>query len=76
MTPLGAVSTTGLVPFACDGKRCSSRSVACWLSLPGSVRLSFTFGPALRAHTASTAKISSHAPMTIQRRRTQSLARW
>ena len=70
--PPGARSTTGLVPFACDGKRFSSSSVAAWLSLPGSVRLSLTSGPALRAQTARTAKTASQRASTIHVRRTHS----
>src|SRR5829696_2959622 len=51
---LGAVSSTGVLPFAWAGSSLSRRSVACWLSLPGSVRLLFRFGPTLRARTART----------------------
>ena len=68
--PSGARSTTGFVPLACDGKRCSSSAVAAWLSLPGSVRLSLTSGPTLRAHTARTAKTASQQSSTIHLRRT------
>jgi hypothetical protein len=71
LAPLGAVRTTGLVPLACDGKRFWRRLVACWLSVPGSVRLSLTSEPTLRAHAASATKITIQTPRTIQRRRTQ-----
>ncbi len=70
-SPSGARSTTGLIPFAWEGNRCSRRFVAALLSVPGSVRLSLTFGPSERANTASTANTSSHPASTIQRRRTQ-----
>src|SRR5512132_2014084 len=56
-SPLGAVSTTGVVPLACEGKRLSRRSVAFWLPVPGSVRLSLTSEPTLRAHAARAMKI-------------------
>ena len=69
--PFGASSTTGFVPLACAGKRAASRSVAFWLSLPGSVRLSLTSGPTLRAATASSTKTTIHRPRTTQRWRTQ-----
>ena len=71
-SPPGARSTTGLIPFAWDGKRCSRRFEAASLSVPGSVRLSLTFVPSERANTASAANTSSQAASTIQRRRTQS----
>ncbi len=71
-SPLGAVSTTGLIPLACEGKRSLSRSVAAWLSVPGSVRLSLTSVPIARDHPNSATKISTQTPSTIQRRRTHS----
>ena len=69
--PEGAVSTTGFVPLACEGKRADSGSVAFWLSLPGSVRLSLRSEPAERAATASATKTTSQIARTIQRRRAQ-----
>ena len=74
-SPSGARRTTGFMPFACDGNRCSNRSVAALLSVPGSVRLSLTFGPSARAQCASPTKMSSQTASTIQRRRTQSRPR-
>ena len=72
LAPVGASSTTGFVPLACEGKRSDSRSVAFWLSLPGSLRLSLTSGPTVRAAIAKPAKTTNQTPRTAQRRRTQS----
>jgi hypothetical protein len=36
--PLVTWKTIGLLPFCCGGKRLASRSVACWLSVPGRLR--------------------------------------
>ena len=47
--PLGATNTTGTVPLARDGNLSSSTSVADWLSVPGSVRLSLRLSPMLRS---------------------------
>ena len=69
--PDGAVSTTGFVPLAWEGKRAWSWSVARWLSVPGSVRLSLRFGPAVRARIASATNTTSQTPTTIQCRRAQ-----
>src|SRR5918994_5970659 len=56
VSPLGAVSTTGFVPLAWDGKRSERRSVTAWLPVPGSVTLSLTFVPAVRGARARGAK--------------------
>ena len=70
LAPEGARRTTGFVPFACDGNFAARRSVAFWLSLPGSVRLSLRSGPAVRAANPSTTKMTSHTAMTTRRWRT------
>src|SRR5829696_5999497 len=76
VSPLGAVSTTGFVPLAWAGKRSERRSVAVWLPVPGSVTLSLTLVPALRATSASATKTASHVPRTTNFRCPQNLARW
>ena len=72
--PLWACSTIGLVPFAWSGKDRSSVSVARWLSVPGSDRLSLVFSPS-RWETATSAIVTtSQTPSTTKRRRTQNRA--
>jgi hypothetical protein len=43
--PLETWKTIGLEPFCCGGKRDASRSLAAWLSAPGSRRSSLVFDP-------------------------------
>ena len=72
--PVEAWITIGLVPFACAGNERSRVSVAFWLSVPGSDRLSLVFSPsAFEAPTAATVS-TSQRPSTRSRRRTQKCA--
>ena len=43
--PLADVQTIGLEPFDWSGNDLLSASVACWLSVPGSDRLSLVLSP-------------------------------
>ena len=65
------VTTIGLVPFAWLGKRSSRTSVALWLPVPGSVRLSLAREPTLNETTRSAMTTTAQAARTIQRRRMQ-----
>jgi hypothetical protein len=69
--PFGTSSAIGFVPFACSGKWSLSVSVACWLSVPGSTRLSLVCSPTPRASAASATTITSHTSNTGTRRRVQ-----
>ena len=72
--PLWACSTIGLVPFAWSGNDLASVSVARWLSVPGSDRLSLVLSPR-RWETATSAIVAtSQMPSTTNRRRTQNCA--
>ena len=46
--PVSVRKTSGLLPFCCGGKRAASRSVAAWLSVPGSRRLLLVLLPRVR----------------------------
>ena len=48
--PLLTCSTIGLDPLAWSGNDLLSVSVACWLLVPGSVRLSLVLSPRLMRH--------------------------
>ena len=69
--PSGATSTTGFVPLACAGNRLSSRSVAAWLSVPGSVRSLLSSWPAPRAQKPMPRMMTAQTARTIQWRRAQ-----
>src|SRR5690349_6902599 len=73
--PFGAVMSTGVTPLAWAGSFSSRRSVAFWLSVPGSVRLSLRSDPAVRPATPRTTKTSTHAASTTNRWRTQNRPR-
>jgi hypothetical protein len=60
--PFAACRTIGLVPFACAGDDLLSVSVARWLSVPGSERLSLVLSPS-RWETPTTATANAtHTP--------------
>src|SRR3954465_10036317 len=68
--PFGALSVTGAVPLAWSGSWSSRRSVAFWLSVPGSFRLSLRSEPRLRAPRARPTKTTSQTASTIHLWRT------
>src|SRR6478672_3988923 len=64
LPPDGATNTMGTAPFACVGKRCESRSVADWLSVPGRVRLSARLSPCVRSRTTALTRRTIQRAMT------------
>ena len=66
LPPLGATNTTGTVPLERDGNLSASTSVACWLSVPGSVRLSLRLSPTLRSTTWKPTKAATQIATTTQ----------
>ncbi len=74
-TPLDACSTIGLVPLAWAGKECVSASVARWLSVPGSDRLSLVLSPSPCEIATSATVTTNHTATTISLRFTQNCAR-
>src|SRR6476661_7855120 len=62
-------STIGTLPLACSGRYLSSRSVADWEPVPGSVTLSFSGRPVEFALTTSAIAITTHAATTHGARR-------
>ena len=65
--PFLACRTMGLVPLACTGNGFCKVSVACWLFVPGSERLSLVLSPS-RWETRTTAIVpTSHTARTSQR---------
>src|ERR1700691_4266169 len=72
--PLEACSTIGLVPLAWSGNEWLSVSVACWLSVPGSDRLSLVFSPNPCETPTSAIVTSSHTAIVTKRCRTQNFA--
>ena len=62
--PAGGWKTIGLLPFCCGGKRSASRSVAAWLSVPGSSRLLEVLPPSVRIASKSTPTATTQAART------------
>jgi hypothetical protein len=67
--PVSTWKTIGLLPFCCGGKRSASRSVAAWLSVPGSSRLLLVLLPNVRTSKTTAAAARTHPPMTTHYRR-------
>ena len=74
LPPLGACSTIGLVPFACVGNGFCKVSVALWLLVPGSDRLSLVFSPICCDIPTRATATTNQTPTTMNRRRTQKCA--
>src|ERR1700744_6292519 len=72
--PLLACSTIGLVPLACVGNDPLRMSVARWLLVPGSDRLSFVLSPICLETTTSATATTSQTASTMNFRRTQNRA--
>ncbi len=72
--PLPACSTIGLVPFAWFGNDLLSASVARWLLVPGSDRLSLVLSPSRWETPTNTTATTIHMPKTTNRRRAQKRA--
>src|ERR1700749_1216670 len=61
----------GLVPLACVGNDCFSRSVARWLLVPGNDRLSLVLSPICLEMATSATAATSQTTRTMAFRRTQ-----
>ncbi len=59
----------GFTPLACWGKRWLSRSLAAWLSVPGSDRSLLKADPESCAAPPSPISSTNHTPSTTHRRR-------
>ena len=62
--PSGEKKTIGFLPFCWGGKRFASRSVAAWLSVPGSSRLLEVLAPTDLTRPTTTASSTTHAAST------------
>jgi hypothetical protein len=62
--PVRVWKTSGLLPFCCGGKRVARKSLAAWLSVPGSRRLLLVLLPKLRETTTRATRAMTHAPRT------------
>jgi hypothetical protein len=58
-----------LLPFCCGGKRSASRSIATWLSVPGSSRLSLVLLPNVRTSKTTAKARTTREPTTTHFRR-------
>src|SRR5665213_2308907 len=72
--PLGAWRMIGLVPLDWTGNDLASSSVARWLSVPGSERLSLVLSPSRWETPTSTTAATTQTIATTKRRRTQNCA--
>ena len=72
--PFGACRTIGLVPLACIGNDAFRMSVARWLLVPGSDRLSLVLSPICLETTTSATATTSQTASTMNFRRTQNRA--
>ena len=73
--PGSACRTIGLVPLAWSGNDLASASVAAWLSVPGSERLSLVLSPRRCDSATSAIVATSHTATTAYLRRTLNCAR-
>jgi hypothetical protein len=64
LAPADVCRTIGLDPFAWSGNDFASASVARWLSVPGSERLSFVFSPSRCEIATSAIVATSHTAST------------